>query len=191
MSEQDIIRNSILASIETKQNLLNSQVPTVIEKVANCIERSIRSGGKVLLCGNGGSAADSQHIAAEFVSRFMFDRPAMAAIALTTDTSALTAIGNDYGFEKLFERQVEALGSNCDVFIGISTSGNSANVLRAAVAAKAKGMKTVGFAGQGGKIWNEFDYVLRSPSEVTARIQECHILFGHVLCELVERKIWT
>jgi D-sedoheptulose 7-phosphate isomerase len=190
MDYQSIISSAIKDSIETKKRLLCNSHTSIIETVADRIKTSLYQGGKVLLCGNGGSAADSQHIAAEFVSRFLFDRPAMAAIALTTDTSALTAIGNDYGFEKLFERQVQALGANGDIFIGISTSGNSVNIRNAAIAASEKGMITIGLAGEGGEIWQHFDHVIRAPSEITARVQECHILFGHILCELVEQELW-
>lgn len=190
MSNQKHIEHLIKESIQIKKKLLNCDTTAVIEHSAEKIIAAMKLGKKVLLCGNGGSAADSQHIAAEFVSRFNFDRPALPAIALTTDSSALTAIGNDYGFERLFERQVQALGASGDVFIGISTSGNSVNIENAAIAATEKGMTTIGLGGDGGQIWQHFNYVLRAPSNITARIQECHILFGHILCELVETELW-
>lgn len=186
----DQIKKAIIDSIDVKQSLLKDEIIDEIMKATSIIYDAINAEKKILLAGNGGSAADSQHIAAEFVSRFMFDRPAMAAIALTTDTSALTAIGNDYGFSNLFSRQIEAIGSFEDVFIGISTSGNSENLHRAAIAAKKKGLITIGFAGEGGRIWSDFDHIIRVPSLITARIQECHILIGHVICQLVESKKW-
>jgi D-sedoheptulose 7-phosphate isomerase len=163
-----------------------------IETVARLCVSSLRAGNKVLIAGNGGSAADAQHLAAEFVSRFYFDRPGLAAIALTTDTSALTAIGNDYGFERLFSRQVEALGRSGDVFIGISTSGNSPNVINALTECRAKGIVTIGLTGQaGGKMAALCDHCLRMPSGETPKIQEGHIVVGHIICGLVEREMFT
>lgn len=188
--EVNQIKKAIIDSIEVKKLLLADKNISDILHIASIIYTSLNSDKKILLAGNGGSAADSQHIAAEFISRFMFDRPAMAAIALTTDTSALTAIGNDYGFINLFSRQIEAIGNSGDVFIGISTSGNSDNIQRAAKVAKKLGLITIGLAGNGGSIWSDFDYVIRAPSTITARIQECHILIGHIICELVEAKKW-
>lgn len=190
MSRIEKIRSLIVESIDTKNKLLDNSLLEVMSESADIITSAIKRGNKLVLCGNGGSAADSQHIAAEFVSRFNFDRPAMPAVALTTDTSALTAIGNDYGFDKIFERQVLAIGKKGDVFIGISTSGNSKNILLGAIAARSKGMVTIGFGGLHGNIWKNFDQLIKVPSEKTARIQECHILVGHVLCELVELGIW-
>ena len=141
-----------------------------------------------MLCGNGGSAADSQHIAAELIGRFEKERRSMAAIALTTDTSALTAIGNDYGYDQVFARQVEGLGQSGDLLIGISTSGNSKNVVRAMEVAQSKGIRTVALVGDKpeGAMQTIADYVLAAPSTNTARIQECHILIMHTLCQLVE-----
>ena len=140
-----------------------------------------------MIAGNGGSAADAQHIAAEFVSRFNFDRPGLPALALTTDTSILTAVGNDYGYEKLFQRQIEANGVAGDVFLGISTSGNSPNILRALEAARLKGITTFGLTGEGGgKMRALCDHCLCVPSADTPRIQEAHILIGHTLCAMVE-----
>lgn len=154
------------------------------------LERSIRCGGKLLLFGNGGSAADAQHIAAELVIRYKSDRPAIAAIALTTDSSALTACGNDFGFEALFERQIEALGRKGDVAIGISTSGKSQNVLRGLRQARKMELQTVGLAGgTGGEMPAVCDAVIVIPSSTTARIQEMHITIGHVLCNALERRL--
>lgn len=147
----------------------------------------LQAGGKILLAGNGGSAADAQHIAGEFVSRFMFDRPGLPAIALTTDTSILTAIGNDYGYEKLFERQIQAHGNEGDVFIGYSTSGKSPNILRAFDEAKRRGLICVGLTGnRGGPMRNLCNYLLEVPSASTPKIQEGHLVLGHILCGLVE-----
>jgi D-sedoheptulose 7-phosphate isomerase len=156
-----------------------------------CVD-ALHAGNKLLIAGNGGSAADAQHLAAEFVSRFYFDRPGLAAIALTTDTSALTAIGNDYGFERLFSRQVDALGRKGDVFIGLSTSGNSPNVLAALDECRARGIATVGLTGQGGgKMAALCDHCLRMPSTETPKIQEGHIIVGHIICALVERAMFS
>jgi D-sedoheptulose 7-phosphate isomerase len=154
------------------------------------MERSLRRGGKLLLFGNGGSAADAQHIAAELVIRYKNDRPAIAAIALTTDCSALTACGNDLGFEALFERQIEALGRKDDVAIGISTSGKSQNVLRGLRQARAMELRTVGLAGgTGGEMPSLCDAVIVIPSSITARIQEMHITIGHMLCKALEQRL--
>ena len=158
-----------------------------IEAAASMMIETLQGGGKILLCGNGGSAADAQHIAAELTGRFVRERRALPAIALSTDTSALTAIGNDYGFERIFARQVEALAGEGDLLVGISTSGNSANVLRALEQADALGCLTLGLSGRDGGAMNELcDLNLVVPGDVTARIQEMHILIGHILCELVE-----
>jgi D-sedoheptulose 7-phosphate isomerase len=154
------------------------------------LERSLRRGGKLLLFGNGGSAADAQHIAAELVIRYKSDRPAIAAIALTTDSSALTACGNDMGFDALFERQIEALGRKDDVAIGISTSGKSQNVLRGLRQARAMELRTVGLAGgTGGEMPSLCDAVIVIPSSITARIQEMHITIGHMLCKALEQRL--
>jgi D-sedoheptulose 7-phosphate isomerase len=150
----------------------------------------VRGGGKILLFGNGGSAADAQHIAAELVIRYKDDRPAIAAIALTTDTSTLTACGNDLGFDQLFSRQVEALGREQDVAIGISTSGTSRNVLAALCEAKARGLRTIGLCGRNPKAMAEVcDEVLSVPCATTARVQEMHILLGHMLCKALEQRL--
>lgn len=157
--------------------------------VALCVA-SLRGGGKIMFAGNGGSAADAQHWAGELVSRFYYDRPGLAAVALTTDSSILTAIGNDYGYDYTFARQVEALGRKGDVLVAISTSGNSANILRAADAARARGVAVVGFTGKaGGKLAPLADPCFRVPSDETPRIQEGHEFIGHLLCALVEAEM--
>lgn len=154
------------------------------------LERGIRVGGKVLLFGNGGSAADAQHIAAELIIRYKANRSAISAIALTTDSSALTACSNDFGFEAVFERQIEGLGRDGDVAVGISTSGNSANVLRGLRQARAMGLQTVGLTGgTGGQMQDVCDALIVVPSPVTARIQEMHITIGHVLCKALEQRL--
>ena len=178
----------IEASIAVKQRLLSSpEVVLTTAKVSEVLIDALDQGHKVLLFGNGGSAADAQHIAAEFVGRFAFDRPALPALALSVNTSCVTAIGNDYGFDLVFERQIEALGRPGDVAIGISTSGNSPNVLRGLSAAQKIGLRTVALTGQGGgKLKNAVDFCIEAPSKETPRIQECHILIGHIISELVE-----
>ncbi len=153
---------------------------------------SLRGGGKVLFCGNGGSAADSQHLAAELVGKFYLSREPLAAISLTVNTSSLTAVGNDFGYEEIFEKQMKGLGRAGDVAVGISTSGNSENVIRALDAAKTKGIVTVAFTGEsGGKLADRVDYCLKIPSSDTARIQEGHITAGHIMCELVESALFA
>jgi D-sedoheptulose 7-phosphate isomerase len=160
-----------------------------IEKIAAAVADALTRGGKVLLCGNGGSAADAQHIAAELVGRYEAERAALPAIALTTDTSALTAIGNDYGFDRIYERQVLALGRKGDVLIGISTSGKSPNILKALEAARALGLVTVGFGGaKDGPMAMLCDLMLRAPADKTAIVQQIHITAAHAICGLVERR---
>lgn len=160
---------------------------TAIKAIATALSGTALSGGKILICGNGGSAADSQHIAGEFVGRFKKERRAIAAVALSTDTSILTCIGNDYGFESVFSRQVEALGRRGDALIAISTSGSSPNVLAAVKKARETGMLTVGFLGQkGGTILEYCDLAFQAPAADTPRVQEMHILAAHIICELVE-----
>jgi D-sedoheptulose 7-phosphate isomerase len=182
----------IEASIATKQELLSSaETLSTIAKVSELLVGALRQGGKVLLFGNGGSAADAQHIAAELVGRFAFDRPALPAMALTVNSSCVTAIGNDYGFDQIFSRQLEALARPGDIAIGISTSGNSLNVQNAMSAAKKIGLHTVALTGRGGgKLRNIVDHCICAPSDETPRIQECHILIGHIISELVEREIF-
>ncbi|AIO39488.1 phosphoheptose isomerase [Burkholderia cenocepacia] len=165
-----------------------------IERVAAHVTAALRAGNKILLAGNGGSAADAQHIAGEFVSRFNFDRPGLAAFALTVDSSVMTAIGNDYGYEKLFERQVQANGRPGDVFWAYSTSGRSPNILRALEAARAVGMFTVGFTGNGpgaAQMRERADICIEIPSASTPKIQEGHLVCGHVVCGIVEEQIFA
>ena len=162
-----------------------------IDDVATSCVDSLRRGGKILFAGNGGSAADAQHLAGELVGRFAYDRPGLAAFALTSDSTVVTAIGNDYGYEKLFARQIEAVGTSGDVFFGISTSGRSPNVLNALGTARVKGLLTVGMTGShGGSMASTCDYVLAVPARVTSRIQEGHILIGHIICELIEQRMF-
>jgi D-sedoheptulose 7-phosphate isomerase len=162
-----------------------------IEEAACLITAAYKGGNKTLLAGNGGSAADAQHIAGELVSKFYFDRPGIASLALTTNTSVITAIGNDYGYDKLFERQIQAQGVYGDVFIGISTSGTSENIVKALAACKDKGISTIGFTGAGGGMMQAFcDISIVVPSRETPRIQESHILIGHILCCLVEENLF-
>jgi D-sedoheptulose 7-phosphate isomerase len=171
-----------------------SEQPGIADRIQVCAERciaAIRDGGKLLLAGNGGSAADAQHIAAEFVSRFAFDRPGLPAIALTTDTSILTAIGNDYGYEKVFERQLQALGRPGDVFVAYSTSGRSPNILAGLREARARGLFCIGLTGAGGGDMPPLcDVLLQVPSTDTAEIQQGHAVLGHLLCGLVEQAIF-
>ena len=185
----DAIIATFQASIDTKQALINDtkRLEGLLE-VAEVASTTIKAGHKIMPCGNGGSAADSQHIAAELIGRFEKERRSMAAIALTTDTSALTAIGNDYGYDQVFARQVEGLGQSGDLLIGISASGNSKNVVKAMEVAQSKGIRTVALVGDKpeGAMQAIADYVLAAPSTNTARIQECHILIMHTLCQLVE-----
>ena len=160
-------------------------------KAGDLCVASLRGGGKVMICGNGGSAADAQHWAGELVSRFYYDRPGLAAVALTTDSSILTAIGNDYGYERVFARQVEAIGVKGDVLFALSTSGNSPNVVAALEAARAKGIATVGFTGQGGgRMAALCDLCIRVPSSSTPRIQEGHEVLGHAICGMIEAAIF-
>lgn len=188
----EYISNQVKKSIDVKQKILNSQeLMDLVQEVAlRCVE-IYKIGNKTLIAGNGGSAADAQHIAGEFVSRFYFDRPGLASMALTTDTSIMTAIGNDYGYEKLFSRQVQANGVQGDMFIGISTSGNSANVIEALKECKNKGIITVGLTGEkGGKMAEMCDFCIKVPSNETPRVQEAHILIGHTICAVVEEAIF-
>jgi|SRR5215469_17253757 len=186
------VSRSIEASIATHVRLLGDpDVLSTIATVSDIVLGALLQGHKVLLFGNGGSAADAQHIAAEFVGRFNFDRPALPALALSVNTSCVTAIGNDYGFDQVFSRQIEALGTPGDVAIGLTTSGNSPNVLRAMEAARKKGLHTVGLTGSsGGKLKEAVDHCICVPSNETPRIQECHILAGHVVSQLVEETIF-
>ena len=168
----------------------DSELQLNLERVAEACADAIAAGGKVMFCGNGGSAADSQHLAAELVGKLVFDRPGMAGLALTVDTSALTAIGNDFGYEFVFARQVEALGRAGDVLVGITTSGRSKNVLRAFEAARARGIVTVAMTGQArGPVAEAADHWLAVPHAETQKIQEGHIVLGHIFCALIEARI--
>lgn len=169
--------------------LSKSQLSGKINDSATLICQALKNRKKILLCGNGGSAGDAQHIAAEFTGRFVKERNGLPAIALTTDTSVLTAIGNDYGFEHVFRRQVDALAMEGDVLIGISTSGNSANVVSALNEGRKRGCRLIGLSGRNGGVMNEIcDINVVVPSDITARIQEMHILIGHILCEIVDEE---
>jgi D-sedoheptulose 7-phosphate isomerase len=186
------VRELIEASITTKQGMLrSSEVLVTVAKVGEILVSALKQGNKALLFGNGGSAADAQHIAAELVGRFAMDRPALPALALSVNTSCVTSIGNDYGFDQVFSRQIEALARPGDVAIGISTSGNSANVLRAMSAAKKMGLHTIALTGHtGGNLRSIVHHCICVPSNEKPRIQECHILIGHIISELVEREMF-
>jgi D-sedoheptulose 7-phosphate isomerase len=186
------IEGQIRASYETKRKILEDrELLGAIEAVARRCVAVYRNGRKTLLAGNGGSAADAQHIAAELVGRYGFDRPSIPSVALTVDSSALTAIGNDYGYDRVFSRQLEGVGTEGDLFIGISTSGNSENLVRAFESAKAKGIATVALTGRdGGKMAQMADYAIIVPSDATPRIQESHILIGHIWCDLIEKELF-
>ena len=189
---EQLIRESIEGSIATKQRLLgDSDLIAAVSGVVGLLIDAFRANKKVLLFGIGGSAADAQHIAAEFVGRFAFDRAALPALALSVNTSCLTAIGNDYGFDLVFSRQVEAFGHSGDTAIGISTSGNSPNVIHALSVARKMGLHTVALTGHsGGKLKNVAEYCICVPSNETPRIQECHIVLGHIISGLVERAVF-
>ena len=188
-SLHEIIESQIRASAELKRKMADTAVDSMLKAIESVIH-ALQSGGKVLLCGNGGSAADSQHIAAELVGRFKKDRKGMPAIALTTDTSILTSIANDFGYEKVFQRQVEALGEEGDALIGISTSGRSKNVVLAIQKAREMGIVTIALIGEAtGPVSDAADMTVSIPSTDTPRIQEGHITFGHILCDLVERAV--
>lgn len=186
---RDRIKDILLESIQVKEELLRTGIGKIIE-ITDLITGCLKKNGKVILFGNGGSASDSQHIAAEFVGRFKKDRNALAAIALTTNTSILTALANDYGYEIVFAKQIEALGQKNDVAIGISTSGKAKNVVLGIKQAKKMGLKTIALTGaDGGELAKLTDISLVVPSSVTARIQEAHITIGHIICELVEEAV--
>lgn len=181
----------INCSIEVKTKLVNDDAVIVLmSDVIDCLTKILMQGNKIFFAGNGGSAADAQHLAAEFVSRLEFSRPGLPAIALSTDTSIITAIGNDYGFENLFSRQLEALVKPNDVFIGITTSGKSKNILKAFETCRQLGIKSVALCGFSGDLDDIADYVIRVPSAHTPRIQECHILIGHIICTEIEQRIF-
>ena len=186
----DKVVQIIKESINLKEQILRT-LTSDINKVADSIVKSLKAGGKVILFGNGGSAADAQHIAAEFVGRFKLERRGLASIALTTNTSTLTSIGNDYGYEEIFSRQIEAVASEDDIIIAISTSGNARNVIAGILEAKKQKIRTVALTGgDGGQLAPLADISLIVPSRNTARVQEVHIVIGHILCEIAEDKIF-
>ena len=190
---KNYIKDQIKKSYETKQVIYDNDelLERIEEVVKKCIE-IYRGTNKTILAGNGGSAADAQHIAAELVGRYGFDRPSIPSLALTTDTSNLTAIGNDYGYDKVFSRQLEGMGQKGDLFIGISTSGNSINIINAFNSAKEKGITTVALVGKdGGEMAKMADISLIVPSDSTPRIQESHILIGHIICDIIEKEIFA
>ena len=180
--------HDVMASLSSDKTLHE-----VIDKISNVCCDAINKGGKVMLAGNGGSAADAQHIAGELVSRFMFDRPGLPSVALTTDTSILTAIANDYGYEKIFSRQIQAIGCAEDVFFAYSTSGKSPNIIQGLIEAKRKKIITVGLSGineSHNDMAQHCDYLIRIPSKSTPKIQEGHLVVGHIICGLIEKKIF-
>ena len=188
---RDYVREQIAASQQLASTLADQAVLAAIGDAASVCVTSLRAGGKVLFAGNGGSAAEAQHFAAELVSRFAFDRAALPAIALSTDTSILTAIGNDYGFEQLFARQVRAHGRHGDVFVALSTSGTSPNIIRGLEEARGRGLVSIGFTGnRGGPMRGLCDVLVEVPSSDTPRIQEAHLVIGHVLCGAIERELF-
>ena len=187
---KDIINQELFAHIKAAQQM--NGLTDIISQAAEICIQSIQTGHKVLLLGNGGSAADAQHIAAEMVGRYGFDRPSLPSLALTTDTSALTAIGNDYGYDQVFSRQIEGMGQDGDLFIGISTSGNSVNIVKAFESAKNKNITTVALVGRdGGEMAKKADISIIVPSNSTPRIQESHILIGHIICDIIEKEIFS
>jgi D-sedoheptulose 7-phosphate isomerase len=196
-STKSVIDPSLLAQIkesrDVKQHILDE--PACLQSLQSACDLALacyQGGGKLLIAGNGGSAADAQHIAGELVSRFFFDRPSLPAIALTTDSSIMTAIGNDYGYEYLFSRQIEGNGVDGDLFLAITTSGNSPNILEGIAAARKKNMQVIGLTGEkGGKMAALCDICIKIPSTVTPRIQEGHILVGHLLCDFIEKSMFT
>ena len=187
---QEIITAQLQDSIDTKKEVIKTLVPK-IEEAAKMIVSALKNGKKIMFCGNGGSAADAQHLAAELIGRYKKDRPALAAISLTTDTSTLTCLSNDFGYDTIFSRQVEGLGQKGDVLVGISTSGNSKNIIEAVNKAGSLGVKTIGFLGRGGgQLQGLVDLALTVPSNDTPRVQESHITIGHIICGLVETELF-
>ena len=188
---EELIRARIEESVAVKEALLAPETVALVEKVAEIITKAFKRGRKLLLFGNGGSAGDAQHLAAELVGKYYLDRSPLPAIALTVNTSTLTAIGNDYAFDQVFARQVRAFGEAGDIAVGISTSGNSENVVKALEVAKENRLTTVAFTGRdGGKVKDIADYCICISSDNTPRIQEAHIFVGHILCEIVERRLF-
>ena len=191
MNTLETVKAQIAESVRVKQALLADEtLLQEISTVAGVIVDAYKAGHKTLWAGNGGSAADAQHMAGELVNKFSFDRPGLAALSLSTDTSIITAVGNDYGFDRLFARQIEAQGSAGDVFIGISTSGKSRNLVEALGACRSKGVTSVAIVGANPCPMDDYDYVLHVPSIETPRIQECQTLIGHILCYIVEQELF-
>jgi len=189
----DLVREKLLEGVSVAQAVARDHaLQSKLVKAAEATAAALESGHKLLVAGNGGSAADAQHLVAEFVSRLVDDRPALRAVALTTDSSILTAVGNDYGYDRVFARQIEALGQPGDVFLGISTSGNSPNVLRALELSREMGIVTIGLTGRtGGKMPPLCDYCLSIPSDVTMYIQQAHLALEHIFCMVVERRYFA
>ena len=191
MNQIDTAKSIIADSIRVKQALLADEtLMAKVAAVADVMVNAYKAGHKTMWAGNGGSAADAQHMAGELVNKFTFDRPGLAALSLSTDTSIITAVGNDYGFDRLFARQVEAQGCPGDVFVGISTSGKSLNLVNALAACKEKGITSVAIVGADPCPMDGYDYVIHVPSKVTPRIQECQTLIGHILCCIVEQELF-
>ena len=191
MNQTDIAKSIIAESIRVKQTLLADEpLMAKVAAIAKVMVEAYKAGHKTMWAGNGGSAADAQHMAGELVNKFTVDRPGLPALSLSTDTSIITAVGNDFGFDRLFARQVEAQGCPGDVFIGISTSGKSRNLVEALGACRAKGITTVAIVGENPCPMDEYDHVIHVPSRVTPRIQECQTLVGHILCYLVENQLF-
>lgn len=189
--ELDILQRSVKDSIKAKEKFFTKKNSTEVIKGARLIVEAFNSGGKLLLCGNGGSAGDAQHIAAEFVNRFEIERPPLPALALTTDTSVLTSIGNDYHYDQSFSKQVRAIGREGDILLAISTSGTSPNVIKAVETAQSMNIKVIGLSGkEGGELARKADIILNVDHKVTARIQETHILIGHIICQLVDYELF-
>ncbi|MDB5232018.1 MAG: D-sedoheptulose 7-phosphate isomerase, partial [Chitinophagaceae bacterium] len=186
------IKQTVAESIQVKQELMNDEhILRSLENIVNAMVVAFKSGNKVLFCGNGGSAADAQHLAAEFSGRFYLDRKALPSEALHCNTSYMTAVANDYSYALIYSRLIEGIGNNGDILVGLSTSGNSINIINAFEKAREAGMITIGFTGAtGGKMKTMSDFLINVPSTITPRIQEAHILCGHIVCELVEEKLF-
>lgn len=191
MDYSDIIKSHVSQSVDVKTKMLGDEkLISVISEVAEVCTEAYQKGHKTLFAGNGGSAADAQHLAGEMVSKFYFDRPGIPAVALTTDTSIMTAIGNDYSFDKLYSRQIQAQGCMGDVFFGISTSGNSKNLVEALPICREKGIISIAMTGEKPCRMDDYDYVIKVPSSDTPRIQECETLIGHIICCIVEQNLF-
>jgi len=191
INKREIIRQQLIESSELKSRILHHMLDKIVE-LSDVVVHALRNGNKIMFCGNGGSAADAQHLAGEFINRFRFDRAPLAGLALTTDTSILTCIGNDSSFDHVFSKQILGLGNKGDVLIAISTSGNSMNILEACHACKEKGIYIVGFTGEsGGKMQEIVDLLIDIPSKDTPRIQEGHITVGHIMCDIVEQEMFS